>query len=437
MSSKSKQWQRSPEYISFCAPRTTVPVVTEADDVGSDQAATPPERKHSSPEKKDLCTPETDTSWAAYRVFIATVLCEALLFSLCSLLDHIYSRLILTTMTSTGPTGICLSFGVFQDYYTHRASLQDSEHSSWIGVLSAGIPYLGAPLLTYCCETFTIPRHHYIYVGWVLCLVGLLSSAFCHNMDSLIATQGLTFGVSVLLVEMPSLIILNTWFARRRGLAYGVLCGLTDLLGVAWGFLANALLGKRGLRTTFLAFTAVCFVLPGLGIPFLKERASTDDSTPHMFPNKDVPSTDAERELSPSFPPTRRYYHRRTFYVLLLSNLIQSFAFYLPFIYLPSYNNCAQSLILDWRRCPSGRQHRTNLRRDRLWHTLRPSQCPYLGLLLSSGGISLGISHMGTCQLACSLDRLRSLVWRLRQWLDRPMAAHGDDVCRRGRKHDL
>ena len=36
-------------------------------------------------------------------------------------------------------------------------------------------------------------------------------------------------------------------------------------------------------------------------------------------------------------PSPRRYYRRSTFYILMAANLLQSFAFYLPFIYLPSY----------------------------------------------------------------------------------------------------
>ncbi|EXJ76534.1 uncharacterized protein A1O5_01042 [Cladophialophora psammophila CBS 110553] len=236
---------------------------------------------------------------------------------------------------------ICLSFGVFQDYYSNRASLPHSDLSSWIGVLATGIAYLGAPAVTYCCQNFTIPCHYYIYPGWILCLVGLLSSAFCRDVRSLIATQGLLFGVGLLVVEMPTLIILNTWFVERRGLAFGLLCGFTDLFGVAWGFLASSLLNRLGIKTAFLVFTAICFVVPGVGIVFLQERPSVaEDSRSETVSVKGLTvSTDVLHESTSanSTLPPRRYFHRASFYIFLVSNLLQSFAFYLPFIYLPSY----------------------------------------------------------------------------------------------------
>ncbi|OAP61685.1 hypothetical protein AYL99_03888 [Fonsecaea erecta] len=264
-------------------------------------------------------TAQTDSSWAAYGTLLAALLSEGVLF------------------------GVCLSFGVFQDYYSNRASLPHSDVSSWIGVLATGIAYLGAPAVTYCCQSFTIPCHYYIYPGWMLCLVGLLSSAFCQDVRILILTQGLLFGVGLLVVEMPTLIILNTWFVERRGLAYGLLYGFTDLFGVAWGFLASSLLNHHGVKTAFLVFAAICLFIPGVGIFFLRERSSSAtavaaDSCSETASVKELTPTDMDHEISTANSlPSSRYFRHASFYVFLLSNLLQSFAFYLPFIYLPSY----------------------------------------------------------------------------------------------------
>ncbi|KIX98652.1 uncharacterized protein Z520_05953 [Fonsecaea multimorphosa CBS 102226] len=268
-----------------------------------------------------LSTSKTDSGWAAYGILLAALLSEGVLI------------------------GVCLSFGVFQDYYSNRAFLPHSDVSSWIGVLATGIAYLGAPAVTYCCQNLTIPCHYYIYFGWILCLVGLLGSAFCHDVRTLIATQGLLFGLGLLVVEMPTLIILNTWFVERRGLAFGLLCGFTDLFGVAWGFLASALLNHHGIKAAFLVFAAICFFIPGVGIFFLRERPcapAAADSCSETASVKELTSS-ADVEPGPEILtvtnalPFRRYYSHAGFYIFLLSNLVHSFALYLPFIYLPSY----------------------------------------------------------------------------------------------------
>lgn len=232
-------------------------------------------------------------------------------------------------------SGISLSFGVFQDYYSNQAVFPNHQLASWIGVLSSGIPYLGTPFLTYLCEAVSIRPHYYIIFGWALTVIGLLSSAFCHDVKPLIATQGLLYGIGILFVEMPSLIIMNTWFIKRRGLFFGLLCGFLDLFGVAWGFLASAILSKYGLRTTCLTMAASGLVIPGLCLFFIRERPI--DQAKMEIPNcESVPPTLQSDDTS-VLRRQRRYHQRPTFYLFLTANLIQALGFYLPFIYLPSY----------------------------------------------------------------------------------------------------
>ncbi|KAI1619213.1 major facilitator superfamily domain-containing protein, partial [Exophiala viscosa] len=218
--------------------------------------------------------------------------------------------------------GVSLSFGVFQDYYTN--TLKFSDRSSWIGVLNAGIPFLGAPLMTRLSHSTRFPLQYYIFAGWACCIVALLGSAFCHTLGSLVVTQGLLYGLGVLLSEMPTFVIFNTWFVRRRGLVYGIVFGSTDLFGVASSFAASTMLSKHGMKATFLMFAAICFVITGIAICFLKRRPSTN--------------------YSPSATVPLRYYLRPSFYLFMAANLLQSLAFYLPFIYLASYTTMLDSL---------------------------------------------------------------------------------------------
>jgi MFS family permease len=227
--------------------------------------------------------------------------------------------------------GISLSFGVFQDYYSNQVMIPNHSQASWIGVLSVGLGYLGTPLLTYLVETFTVRPHYYVCGGWLLCVIALLASAFCHTVKALIVTQGLLFGLGVLIVEMPALIILNGWFRERRGLFFGVLCASIDLFGVGWTFLAGALLSRYGLRTTFLSMAAIAFFVPGMALFFLRDRAVQALDT-----NPPACTSDKQKPASASVAPAR-YYHRPLFYLFVSTTIIQSLVFYLPFIYLPSF----------------------------------------------------------------------------------------------------
>jgi hypothetical protein len=179
------------------------------------------------------------------------------------------------------------------------------------------------------------------------CLQALLSSAFTTSIPLLILTQGVIFGIGILLVELPTLLILNTWFISKRGLAYGLLYGICDLSGVALSFVVTALLKGYGLKVTFLALTAICVVLPGCSIAFLRERRVVECYLCKVDPalnddTESVSSSDTDNdtfrtESLSNISPQRHYLRQPIFYVLMLGNFFRSLGYYLPFIYLPSF----------------------------------------------------------------------------------------------------
>lgn len=256
--------------------------------------------------------------------------------------------------------GLSLAYGVFQEYYT--AKYTNHKIASWIGVLSEGIPFLGAPLVTFCCQKYAFPRQYYVWLGAGLCVAGLLSSAFLTTLPGLIVTQGLIYGCGVLLIDIPLLVILNTHFDKRRGLAYGIIFAGADIFGVAYTFLATFLLNKYSFRTTMLILTATTFICVVPPIFLLKERSEFSDAPLSFPPNNslrrrssalsavtlksatkisagDIPfSPSLENRLSwPVILPKKRYYQRSIFYVYNFANILHACAFYLPLIYLPTF----------------------------------------------------------------------------------------------------
>jgi hypothetical protein len=123
-----------------------------------------------------------------------------------------------------------------------------------------------------------------------------------------------------LILYYPVLKMLDEWFIQRRGLAYGLLFGAAGASGVALPFIMEVLLRNYGYQTTFRAIAVAIFVISGPAILLLRRRS---------YDSSSVPCT--------SVRPAVRYFKDGHFYVLAASNLLQGFALYLPFIYLPSY----------------------------------------------------------------------------------------------------
>lgn len=262
------------------------------------------------------CLPVLDTSSAAYRVLVAAILSGSILL------------------------GLPLAYGVFQDHYSKH--FPTSSIAQWIGVLSSGLAFLFAPAIAYFCQYHSLDIRCYIITGWMLCVMSLLASVFCKSLGGLVVTQGLLYGVGTALVDIPLLSLLNTWFQKRRGIAYGLLFGGADLMGIAYTFLLTRLLSAYGLKITMAVLVAITFCFGGLPILFLKVRQHDLN-----IPSRQKCSTSSADDSSSITPqsqttwiaqlPSKRYYQRPIYYIFTIANILQALAFYLPFIYLPSF----------------------------------------------------------------------------------------------------
>jgi MFS family permease len=197
-------------------------------------------------------------------------------------------------------------------------------------VLSTGVPFMGAPFMTCICKTYPhINRRYYVLLGLAICVASLAGASFSTSLLPLIMTQGLLYGVGIFVLDAPVLLILNTWFVKRRGFAYGIIFSITDLFGFAFAFLAEVLLWRYGIRWTFLTFAGIILVISGVAMLFLKPRPSEG--------KEDFCPETALAILTRCLQNARRYSRQSIFYLFTLSNLFQAFAYYLPLIYLPSY----------------------------------------------------------------------------------------------------
>lgn len=260
--------------------------------------------------------PAPDTSTEAYQVLVASIVSGSILL------------------------GLPLAYGVFQDHYLKH--FPASSIAQWIGVLSSGLAFLFAPAIAYFCQYHSLDIRWYIITGWMLCVISLLASVFGRSLGSLVVTQGLLYGVGTALVDIPLLSLLNTWFVKKRGIAYGLLFGGADVMGIAYTFLITRLLSTYGFKITMTVLVAITFCFGGIPIFFLRIRHRNFDT--RSSPESSIPlADDASSATSKSQSgwvvqiPSKRYYKRPIFYVYTIANILQAFAFYLPFIYLPAF----------------------------------------------------------------------------------------------------
>jgi len=252
------------------------------------------------------------------------------------------SQTLATSSLTNCSLGLPLCFGIFQNHYEHEV-FPGYQNSAWIGDSAIGLMWLGAPLMSYLCEQRNMKPEHFILAAWALCVVSLIATAFCKTIPTLGVTQGALLGLSALLIEMPGLIILNSWFVERRGFAYGLLFSFTDIFGTIWSYLARYLLQEYKLRTTMLIFAAIAAVAPAFFVWTFKSRPAPTVPEGTVEGEMDLGVTSSQRIQG----QTQVYYKRPLFWLLIISSSAQSFAYYVPSIYLPTYNMQVVARITD------------------------------------------------------------------------------------------
>ncbi|PQE17528.1 Major facilitator superfamily transporter protein [Rutstroemia sp. NJR-2017a BBW] len=264
--------------------------------------------------------------------------------------------------------GFPLSFGIFQSYYSQLPQFNNSPYITYVGTIATGITYLGAPFVAPFVKRFPRYQRPMIWLGWVLCIGSLVAGSFADTVSSLIATQGVIYGVGYLIIFYPIISMMNEWWVARRGFAWGIMVGSSGASGVAYPFIIETLLQRYGYKMTLRALAVATAVLTGPLLPLFKGRLPASHS-----------SALARTDWS--------FLKKPLFWLYAISTTAQSLGFYLPSLYLPSY---ALSVGLSFR---------TGAMLVALM-----SAAQVLGQLtygyLSDGRLSLNILMLSTCIVA-------------------------------------
>ncbi|PWY84696.1 MFS general substrate transporter [Aspergillus sclerotioniger CBS 115572] len=222
--------------------------------------------------------------------------------------------------------GFSLVSGLFQEYFSTHSDLERGKGGlAMVGTTSTGILYLLSPVTFTLLTRYPYLQKYCASIGLVLSVGGSLLSSFSTTVWQLIATQGVICGLGNGLVFSPTTLYLDQWFIRRKGLAYGIMWAAKSISGVALPFVASACLDQFGASTTLRAWTVVTL---------LTTLAALYSIRPRIPP---APSTAPQ-------PLDLAFLKLATFWMLQLGNIIQSFGYFLPSTYLPSYSTTAAGL---------------------------------------------------------------------------------------------
>lgn len=222
----------------------------------------------------------------------------------------------------TRAKGLPLAFGVFQEHYARQPELAGDGALAAIGTLATSMYYMGAPVAAPLVHRYQRWRQHMVAAGWMACAGSLVAAASVDSAGGLVATQGVLYGLGFLALYLPVLSMLDEWFVRRRGLAYGVLYAGSGVSGAGLPLALEWLLANLGRRVTLRAVAAA--QLAGLVPGLLLLR-------PRLRPSSAAAAAAAARPVDVAF------LRRPLFWCLAASNVAQGLAYAMPSLWLPTF----------------------------------------------------------------------------------------------------
>ncbi|KAJ5925264.1 hypothetical protein N7454_007903 [Penicillium verhagenii] len=214
--------------------------------------------------------------------------------------------------------GFTFSFGIFQDYYSTHEPFKSSGDIAIVGTCAMGISYMLLPVAFILLQTMPRLKLWAAPVGFIIMCLALSLSSFARNTTDLIVSQGVAYGVGASLAYAPTIIFMDEWFVRRKGLAFGIMWAGTGLSGVILPVVLQWMLDTFGHKTALRAWSIVLLVLGAPLLTYLRPR---------------LPISRASQPRKLDF----RFLWDATFLIYESGNIMEAMGYFLPTIYLPTY----------------------------------------------------------------------------------------------------
>ena len=188
-----------------------------------------------------------------------------------------WTQVLMAHLVVISTWGFIISFGVFQIHYESKLNRPPSD-ISWIGSIQLFLTFLIGTVSGRALDAGYF--HQAFGAGMALQMVGIFTVAEATSYWQVMLAQGVCMGVANGLQFCPTLSLLSTYFAKRKGLAIGIVASGSSVGGLIYPSIVRELLPKVGFAWTVRVLGFVTLATNLLAIAFLRPRLPPRKSGP-------------------------------------------------------------------------------------------------------------------------------------------------------------
>jgi MFS family permease len=184
--------------------------------------------------------------------------------------------------------GFVNSFGAFQTYYTSVLP-QNNSSISWIGSTQACILFVLGMFSGRALDAGWFRPT--VILGIAVQLVGIFTMSIANNYWQLLLTQGFCTGLGGGIFFVPVMGLVSTYFAKKRGMALGIVTSGNSAGGMVYPVVVRQLLGKVGFAWTVRVIGFINLTCLAIVLAFMRPRLPPRKSGPlvDLSSFRDVP----------------------------------------------------------------------------------------------------------------------------------------------------
>ncbi|KAL7004056.1 hypothetical protein EMMF5_006385 [Cystobasidiomycetes sp. EMM_F5] len=219
--------------------------------------------------------------------------------------------------------GFTFSIGVLHEYWTSTLFPGNPFILTLVATMQSGLIYIAAIAIGPFYTRYPEYRAEMQYIGQAISTLGILLSGFATQPWHLIPTAGIMYPIGASAVYLPATTLLFEWFARKRGLANGLMYSGTGLGGAILPLVIQALLAKYSYKAAVVSLALGCGLLAFVSIYFIKERVP--------IPRYSRTAVRRRNKIPLNF------IRSAAFWAFASTVALTSFSAFLPAIYVPTY----------------------------------------------------------------------------------------------------